>query len=421
VREIRALPAGSTMWIDEHGPQQPKRYWSEVEVLREAQNRAPLMDLRHDFAVPIRETLRHALVDSLRHHFVADVPVGIFLSSGLDSSAIVGLSSEERLGEIKTLTLGFEEFRGTQADETVLAAEIAQHYGAQHGAHWVGAAHASSKFEAILAAMDQPSIDGINVYFVSEVAAASGLKVALSGLGADEIFAGYPSFRQIPQIVSWLSPLARAPALGRGLRRMSAPLLKHFTSPKYASVFEFGATTEEAYFLRRGLFMPWELTAMLDPEAVKEGWNELGPQMLLRTQTDGLIDQRAMITSLELSVYMRNQLLRDSDWAGMAHSLEIRVPFVDHTLFTTLAPFLTGPSQFTKMDMIKTLRRPLPEHIANRPKTGFTVPVRDWLVKNHLDQKQPALRGLRGWAQLVLDHHLSRSKLPRHEVSTHAR
>jgi len=406
-RNIRAIPAGSTMWVDERGMQPAKPYWSQSDVLRQAQDIRLSVDLRRDFAGPTREVLRHTLVDSLRHHFVSDVPVGLFLSGGRDSTTLLGLAAEEQLGELRALTLGFEEMRGTPADETALAAEVARMHSTRHHVQWTGAAEFESDHDRVLTAMDQPSVDGINVFGISKMAAKAGLKVAISGLGADELFAGYPSFRQIPKLVSALAPFRSAPAVGRAIRAVSAPILKHFTSPKYASLFEYGTTTEEAYFLRRGLFMPWELPAMLAPEIVKEGWEALAPRFLLRSQTEGLRDPRAAITSLELSVYMRNQLLRDSDWAGMAHSLEIRVPFVDHVLFKTLAPFLIGPTQFTKIDMANILRLPLPDHILHRPKTGFSVPVRDWLMKNQAAQERDSPRGLRGWAQIVLAHQLN--------------
>ena len=113
------------------------------------------------------------------------------------------------------------------------------------------------------------------------------------------------------------------------------------------------------------------------------------------------------VCALESSHYLRNQLLRDADWAGMAHSLEIRVPFVDRVLFEQLAPFLMGPTRLGKADMVNSLHRPLPDAILSRPKMGFAAPVREWLVNNHLLGRDARERGLRGWARIVLQEKLA--------------
>jgi asparagine synthase (glutamine-hydrolysing) len=207
-RDIRALPAGSTMWIGSSGASAPSRYWSEREMLRQAQERSPALDLRRNLREAVYDVLRDSLGESVRYHFVSDVPVGVFLSGGLDSGVLVGLAAEQSLGEIRTLTIGFDELRGGVTDETPFAEQVAAAYGTAHQTLWIGAQSFGATRIKILAAMDQPSIDGVNVYFISRMAAAEGLKVVLSGLGGDELFGGYPSFHQIPAVVGWLSPFA---------------------------------------------------------------------------------------------------------------------------------------------------------------------------------------------------------------------
>ncbi|HVB81190.1 MAG TPA: asparagine synthase (glutamine-hydrolyzing) [Candidatus Binataceae bacterium] len=398
--EIRALPAGSTLWVDGQGARKPAEYWSVGDVFRQAElarenARPPAVPARH-------ETLRAALVESLRYHMVSDVPVGVFLSGGLDSATMVALASEEDLGDLRTLTLGFDVLRGTPADEVVFASDIAAAYGARHTTQWIGADKFQAERGRILAAMDQPSIDGANVYFVSQVAATAGVKVALSGLGGDELFGGYPSFRQVPRIAASFAPVASIPGFGRGFRAVAAPVLRQFTSPKYASLFEFGTSIEDAYLLRRGLFLPWELPQLVDADLAAEGWRELAVKARLAGVVANVANPHAKVAALEMSVYMRNQLLRDSDWAGMAHSVEVRVPFVDAALLRQLAPFVIGDSPVTKADLVATLRTPLPRHILNRPKSGFTVPIRDWLMRDQPARSRDPARGLRGWAQYVL-------------------
>src|SRR5262249_40418277 len=141
---------------------------------------------------------REALLDSVRHHLAADVPVGAFLSSGIDSGALVGLMRDVGQRDIQTVTLAFEEFRGRQDDEAPIAAEIAAQYDTRHTTRFVTEQEFRDDLPKILDAMDQPTIDGLNTWFVSKAAHELGLKVAISGLGGDELFGGYPSFRDVP-------------------------------------------------------------------------------------------------------------------------------------------------------------------------------------------------------------------------------
>jgi asparagine synthase (glutamine-hydrolysing) len=376
-RSIRALPAGTTLWIDGRGVCPPACFWSVTDIFRTAEEQA-----------------------------VADVPVGIFLSGGLDSTTLLALATEAGFNGLQTTTLGFDALRGSPYDEVALAERVASVFQTHHQSRWINAETFAEDRDALFAAMDQPSVDGINVFFVSKVAAAAGVKVALSGLGGDEVFGGYPSFRQIPQLAGMLSPFARAPWFGRTFRRLSAPVLKHMTSPKYASLFEFGSTVEDAYLLRRGLFLPWEVADILDPDEARQGWADLALLTRLRDGTQGLHQPRLKVAALEMAFYMRNQLLRDSDWAGMAHSLEIRLPFVDSHLLQKLAPLLVGPNPPGKRDMAGAPSQALPSEILQRPKSGFSVPVRQWLMKDLSPAAASAERGLRGWAKLVLEKHL---------------
>ncbi len=390
-KKIRALPAGCTMWIDHNGARSPARYFDVT------------WDLEAAMETPASWTpdrLREALLDTLRHHLVADVPVGAFLSAGLDSATIVGLTSELQADALRSVTLAFDEFDGTQFDEATLAEKIARHYDTAHRTQRVGRSDFQDEYQKLCAAMDQPSIDGVNTYFVSKVTAETGLKVAMSGLGGDEIFGGYPSFREVPRLAGTLGKIPGGRCLGRALRALSAPVISAITSPKYASLLEYGTCYPDAYLLRRALFMPWELPKLMDRDMAKAGWEELDETTLRKTQVDGLGTARAKVSALEATWYMRSQLLRDSDWAGMAHSLEIRVPLVDTFLFKSLAPMLVSDKPPGKMDMAASPAKPLSGEVLNRPKTGFAVPMRAWLLK---DDPTATERGFRGWARRIAE------------------
>lgn len=392
-RDIFALPAGHTLWVDENGPRAPQTFFDVADELARAANQAAPDEL-------VADTLQAVLRDSLRHHLIADVPVGAFLSSGVDSGTLVALASEQT-PHIKAITLGFAEYAGSEQDETPLAVELARRYGCNHHIAQISRQDFDEELPRILAAMDQPTTDGINTWFVARAAANAGLKVALSGLGGDELLGGYPGFRQIPKVVSAARIPAAIPGFGKIFRLLSTPLLKRMTSPKYAGLFEYGDSYGGAYLLRRSLFMPWELPEILDPELVWEGWETLQPVIRMDDEVALLPTAHAKISALELSHYMRNTLLRDSDWAGMAHSVEIRTPLVDVDLFRALAPYLaTGDQIPGKQTMAQTPANPLPDHVINRPKTGFSVPVQQWVEAAGVKGQQ---RGLRGWALRVHD------------------
>ena len=398
IESVHALPAGCTLLTGPHGPPRVERYFDPATELAEADARGPAGAERRDNV----DLIRAALSDSIAHHMIADVDVGAFLSAGLDSTAIVGLASEAGFDKLRTTTLGFEEFTGTPDDEVPLAENVARAYATDHRTVRVTAQSFAKEREHLLDQMDQPSIDGVNTYFVSKATATGGLKVAMSGLGGDELLGGYPSFRQVPALVSKLGWIPFGRAVGRAARVVTGPLIRHLTSPKYAGVLEYGTSMGDAYLLRRGLFMPWELPEILGPEAARDGWETLDLRTRLETSVQRGGTRWSGVSALELSWYMNGQLLRDADWAGMAHSLEIRVPFVDVSLFRTLAPAIVSSAPPTKHDLSRVCGDAMPDAVRARAKTGFTIPVRDWLGAD--DAAAPTGRGLRGWARYIRDN-----------------
>jgi len=394
-RNISALPAGSHLTMQMGKPVQRVNYFSVREELVKAQAHS------RPFFAPDREALAQILRDAVYAHLIADVPVGIFLSSGMDSTLITALAGERGGKHPRTFTLGFNEYRNTIDDEVPLAEQTAIACGMQHETRWINRTNFENELDAILAAMDQPSIDGVNMYLVCREAARTGIKVALTGLGGDELFGGYPSFRDVPKSVRWLRPASYLPYVGRLLRYLSVPVLSKYTSPKYAGLLEYGGSFEGAYFLRRALFMPWELREVLDPVAIHTGLERLQTLHMIAASIQGLHKPHAKVAAMELAWYLRNQLLRDTDWAGMAHSLEVRTPFVDVTLFRKLAPWLVAEITPTKTDTAAAPRTALSEEILKRRKSGFSVPVREWLEKAGTKQLA-SNRGLRGWARRVL-------------------
>jgi asparagine synthase (glutamine-hydrolysing) len=399
-RAIRALPAGSYCYVDANGVQEPRTYFSIAAALRDGVANAQRVTEAE------REALVHdAVLESVRYHMVSDVPVGAFLSAGIDSSAIVAFARESGATDLQTMTLRFEEYRGRDNDEAPLATLVARRYGVRHTIRELTLDDFRAELPRIFMAMDQPTVDGLNSYFISKAASQLGLKVALSGTGGDELFGGYTSFRDIPRWMPITAVLSRVPGLGEGVYRLNTALARRsrHISPKMGEILRHGASYAGAYLVKRGRFLTSELAGVLGPDVAKEGIARLDLLTLLeRAVTPDPGTPYARVAALESSLYLRNQLLRDMDWASMAHSLEVRVPLVDAHLLRRLAPVLATRKGRGKGILANAPRPPLPPEIRTRRKTGFTLPIKEWLR-----QEGRVEFGKRSWARKVYEEMFS--------------
>jgi asparagine synthase (glutamine-hydrolysing) len=395
-RAIRALPAGSYAFVDVKGVSEPVPCFSVAATWRDAVEHA--RDVSEEERVA---TVHDAVLESVRYHMVADVPVGAFLSAGIDSTAVVALAKESGASDLETMTLRFEEYRGRVNDEAPLAALVARQYGVRHTIRDLSLADFKAELPRIFAAMDQPSVDGLNSYFISKAAAELGLKVAMSGTGGDELFGGYTSFRDIPRWMPLTSRLARVPGLSEGVARFNAALAKRsrHVSPKMGEILRHGSSYAGAYLVKRGRFLSSELPDVLGNEIAEDGLRRLNIlQLIERAVTPDPNHPFARVAALESSLYLRNQLLRDMDWASMAHSLEVRVPLVDAHLLRKLAPVLVTRKERGKQLLANAPRPPLPPPVRERRKTGFTLPIKEWL-----GQEGRVEFGKRSWARKVYE------------------
>jgi asparagine synthase (glutamine-hydrolysing) len=403
-RDIRALPAGHTQWIDAGGPTEPQPFANLAATLA---TRATSGQTKNE----MRDQIRTALSDSVRSHLIADVEVGVLLSAGVDSGAVLGLMRDHDQREIRAITLAFDEFKNTPEDEAPLAARVADRYAAKHVVRRISRGEFLADLPAIVEAMDQPSIDGVNTWFVSKAAREAGLKVVLSGLGGDELLAGYPSFRELPRWRRRFGPFAAIPGLGRLLRVIVSNLFPTIAAahPKALGVGQYADSWAGVYLLRRGLFLPYELEKILGHEIAFEGLRRLSPlRHIAQSIKPDPGNDVARVCALESANYMRNQLLRDADWAGMAHGLEIRVPLVDFTLLRSLAPIMDGlrPGD-GKSALAHAPSLALPQEIVRRAKTGFLVPTEAWMSEAANKTAQPASSRMghvsRRWSRMVIN------------------
>ncbi|HEY4942146.1 MAG TPA: asparagine synthase (glutamine-hydrolyzing) [Rhizomicrobium sp.] len=389
-RDITALPAGSHVTISERGVSEPVVYADIAAALRVAQMQAP----------DLAERVRDAVAGSVAAHLVADVPIAVFLSGGIDSGSVSGLVAERHAG-VEGVTISFDEFAGTAEDETPGARALADHYGIAHITRTVGKAEFLGDIDRILAAMDQPSIDGVNTWFASKAVAERGYKVVLSGIGGDELFGGYPTFDSVPKLYR----LGRWLPRGRIASGLFGVLAKCLNTPKVAGIPQLAPSLRGSYFLRRGLHVPQELSALMPPDAAREGLARLGFADWLEGGKPAHGNLGAAISALESTQYLRNQLLRDSDWASMAHSLELRTPLVDWRLLQDLAPYSEQMIAGQRKKLLASSpRTPLPDSIVNRPKSGFGLPLDRWLQEAFPDSTppgRPRQPWARRWARIV--------------------
>lgn len=389
VAGIAALPAGHWLEVDANGVAGvPKPFLTLPDVLNVGLGDAP-------------QDPRKALAESVARHLVADVEVGCFLSAGVDSGAILGLMRDAGAARMRAITLRFAEFAGSERDEAPLAGEVARLYGAEHLVETIDAADFSASLPLIRQAMDQPSIDGVNSWFVSRSAARVGLKVALSGLGGDELLGGYSTFTSVPATHALVRGIAAVPILGSVARAAARRLF----GGKRAMVLDYARTLEGAYLARRAMLMPEDAGSVIERPAAPDARADLlAPleQVVEAVPGPGI----ATLSALESSIYMRNQLLRDSDWAGMAHSLEIRLPLVDAALSRAIAPHLArfGPGDGKRL-LASAPARALPAAIVDRRKTGFGVPVERWIGG------RPGSRLADGWARQVFADYVATMRL----------
>ncbi len=326
--------------------------------------------------------LRARLEDSIRAHVVADVPVGAFLSGGLDSAVVVGLMTRVTGARLRTFSIDFAEAGYSEAAN---AAATAQHFGTDHHTVVLTGEEISRDAEKLLAALDQPTGDGLNTYYASRAARAGGVTVALSGLGGDELFGGYPSFRDLPRLARWLPAWRQLPArLRRGIvDRLHRGDTRH---RKLADFLQHARTLHELGALHRRVFAEPARHALLSAEARASlsGRAPFHPELGELSADLANAGVFETISAWELRTYMADVLLRDSDVMSMRHSLELRVPFVDRPLIEWLwhqpSAFKGDPAR-PKMPLRDAVRDLLPPGLLDRKKQGFTLPFPIWMKR----------------------------------------
>ncbi|MEP6926880.1 MAG: asparagine synthase (glutamine-hydrolyzing) [Ginsengibacter sp.] len=348
-----------------------------------------------------QNAIKASLQKAVRRHLLSDAPIGVFLSGGIDSSIITSLASDSQKEHLKTLSLYFNE---SEFSEKKYQDILIRKLECKHYQHLLVESEFQQSFPAILQAMDMPSCDGLNTWFISKYAKEHGLKAVLSGVGGDELFGGYPSFKRI--------------AIANELKKMPAALLQVAGRSSAKKLSRLPYLTlggiKGLYLFLRGQFIPAQIARQLGA-AEKEIWSILQEHPILPEVS--VLSAKNKASWLELNMYMQNQLLRDADIMSMAHGVEIRVPFLDDEVIKTALSIDTNlkyQGELPKQILINAFKNKLPEALWNREKMGFSFPFMQWLsddkfVRDTMENSNPASRskykkfkeGKLHWSHLV--------------------
>jgi asparagine synthase (glutamine-hydrolysing) len=384
VEGVFSVPPGHSVTLQADAPPaalQAKRYWNFSDAALQTDSPQP-----KNFMGAAKQ-LRPLLEETVRDHLIADVPLGVFLSSGLDSTALVALASRSQ-SDLHTFTVVFPEQRFSEAK---ISHATAKHFKTNHQEMLLTPDQVLAQLDEAVGALDQPTMDGLNTYFVSWAAHQAGLKVALSGLGGDEIFGGYSTF-------ATTSRAAFAAGLGRWvpgpLRRLTARAAVKMAAGdavrKAAAAWRSPDDFPHAYYFTRLLFTPSRVHRLLAPyfESIGQRGDGNESQSLWRqrmqetTRQARRLDSFNSVSCFELQSYMVNTLLRDTDAMSMANSLEVRVPFLDHRLVEFVARLpkrLKYRAGVPKALLVEALSDVLPDNVVGQAKRTFTLPWDLWL------------------------------------------
>ncbi|OGI06662.1 MAG: asparagine synthase (glutamine-hydrolyzing) [Candidatus Melainabacteria bacterium RIFCSPLOWO2_02_FULL_35_15] len=367
IRKIFSLPCGSYMDIKEGGRSIGiKKYYDIEDYINNSTDKNEINDYGEILA-----KIKSLLSKSVKGHLISDVPTGIFLSGGLDSSSLVALASHCSSTPITTLSVVFEE---KNYNEAKYARLVAEQYKTDHKEILLKEKDFLNEIPNILKVMDQPTIDGINTYFISKAAKKTGLKVVLSGIGSDEIFLGYSHFKRAKLLNKIL------PFMSLGLINSLISISKLFNSRRFEKLSYLNVVnSENCYLLFRGLFTPLQIQDLLGVS--QEQYCELmGSHLLCGGKLNGKLI--STFNKLEFNHYLQNQILKDSDCMSMANSIELRVPYLDHLL----VEYVTGLSSGLKLDsevnkplLVNLMSEFLPKEILCRNKMGFIFPLKEWI------------------------------------------
>lgn len=330
-----------------------------------------------------QERIHSSLLKTVNYHMVSDVPVGLFLSSGIDSISLLGLLNQNKkiTEDFSSMNLSFNSLINTKFNESDLASKSANFFDSKLISVKLENEEIDFYLKEIFDSMDQPSIDGINSWLISKIASESKFKVALSGVGADEIFGGYPSFKLIPLLLKFTKIFSNRKFIIKFYENIFERfnLLQNLIPHKAKYIFRYGDNLKNLFYLKRSIRTHQDLNHYFEKSFIDEGLSDLfDKDELSDINFESNLNDTSLISILESSFYLKNQLLRDIDWASMHHSLEVRTPYVDTFFLKEVAPYLINLNKTNKKYLILNsakINNELKLKLLKRKKTGFSTPL----------------------------------------------
>jgi len=401
-KEINSVKRGTCKIINDNGTEENFEYSNIKNAILDAE---PIKFANEQDST---EYLKDIIDETVEYHQVSDIPITFLLSAGVDSSVLLASIKEKNKKNCSALTLDFNYT--DKQNESMLAKKTALKNNINHNTETINDYELINLIKNFFNNMDSPTNDGLNNFAVAHFVKKNNSKIMISGVGADELFGGYPSFKRIPVLNKLFRFIPKNKFLNNFFKTKILKILKNSKiNTKYSGIFEYARDIDTAFLLQRSLFLPSEIEEILSPEIFKLGFEELKTMENLKNDIKDIREKELAIMYLEIKHYLCSKLLRDSDWASMNHSIEMRTPFVDWFFFKKLLPILKSNIKINKQSLLKCYINKVPKELFDRRKTGFVIPHRKYLKElstNKVNYSNP----IKDWSLFNYQNYLNNEK-----------
>ena len=397
-KDIQSVKRGNIKIINENGIEENYEYTNIKETI--LNSKADYFKSENEAI----EKLKELILDTVKYHQVSDVPITLPLSAGIDSNVLLAAMNKDDKKKNLALTIDFDNNK--KLNESVIAEKSASINNMEHSIKKINENEVLELINEYYKKMDSPTNDGLNTFLLSYYAKEKKSKIIISGIGADEFFFGYPSFKRIRVLNSFFNffPIKFN---GEKFLNFSLPIFKKLKlNTKFSGIFKYGSTIEKAFFLQRSLFLPKEIKEFLTPETFNNGLDELNILDQLKEDVKNFDDTNLATMYLENKYYLSSKILRDADWTSMANSIECRTPFIDWFFFKDLLPILKSNIKITKKSLVNCFKEKLPEVLYTRKKTGFNIPYKKY-YENISNKKVSYSHPIKNWSKLNYEKYLT--------------
>jgi asparagine synthase (glutamine-hydrolysing) len=393
--EIKSLEKGTIKIINTEGIESNLTYASIKETMLNS------IHEKFDNEQDGINFLKDELDQSLNYHQISDVPITLLLSSGIDSNILLASISKDNKKNLDALTLDFD-FKGNK-NESKIAAKSASNNNINHKIKRYKDTEIKNLLEKFFIQMDSPTSDGFNNFLISNEVNKNDKKIMISGVGADELFLGYPSFKRIPIIYNLFKFL---PSINLNQGNIVFKMFNRLNiNSKYLGLLKYHNSYEKIFFLQRCSFLPEELKFLVDEHTLNQGLEELNIFDDLKQDVKDFDNNNLLTMFLEIKYYLCSRLLRDGDWSSMSNSVEMRTPYVDWFFFKNILKVIKSDIKINKKTLLNIYNKNIPVELYKRKKTGFEIPHSKYynLASN---KKGHFSKSIKNWTKLSMDNYM---------------